>query len=345
MEVHELWELTNFQEDYLNDAIRVLIDLRRVLNHNAGQQKKQPVSEILDTALNQFRNIPLEELTHNQTSWLIEFECLKHLGESGAKQLESVIRTSDFDPVTALENVDKILADLNKCQSHLAQIRSPLSELPWVVQHPLLGRTEVEIRVIFQQDVSIENSADLKKRTADWYDIIRGVTAAVGETPEDVQVKGVGNGSILVWLFATASTTLILAKISKHVSGIALDGLKVASALEDLRQKKMLTEDIERQLKKNHEDDVKTKRLALAKRLPAEVGLELSEENTRLFEISIKKMLSFFQKGGELEFVEPVDDEDADQDTSADNDLRNTLTEIREQKRDTLLLTADVRLD
>ena len=207
----------------------------------------------------------------------------------------------------------------------------------------MLWREQVEIRIIFQNEAAIENSADLKKRTADWYEIIRGVTSASDETPEDVQVRGVWNGSVFVCLAGTAAVTLVLAKITKNVSGMALDGIKVLSAIEELKQKRMHTAEIERMLKENHKRDVVARKAALVDEIAQEGELVLNHEQKSLMEQAVMKMLTFFEKGGELEFIEPHSaNEDGQEDEAHRGDaLSETLSEIRKHKKEVLLLAAD----
>jgi hypothetical protein len=345
MEVYELWDLTQFSNDEISRVITALNELQAVLNHNSSQPQKQPVLEKLDKAVGLLLSMPLERLNHNQLNWLENLEIKDRLGASGSRVVNSIVRVSDFDPATARDKLKLFVSKLNQAQSKLEALRGPLAQLDWVTEHRLLWREQVEIRIIFQKEAAIENSADLKKCTADWYEIIRGVTTALDQTPEDVQVRGVGNGSVFVCLAGTAAVTLVLAKITKNVSSMALDGIKVLSTIEELKQKRMHTAEIERMLKENHQKDVVERKEALVDEIAQEGCLVLEHEQKRLMEQSIKKMLTFFEKGGELEFIEPHsgnEDDDADE---ADNDdaLSATLAEIRQHKKEVLLLASDKR--
>ena len=265
------------------------------------------------------------------------------MGASGSIAVNSIVRVSDFDPATARDKLKSFISKLNQAQSKLDALRGPLGQLDWVTEHRLLWREQVEIRIIFQNEAAIENSADLKKRTADWYEIIRGVTSASDETPEDVQVRGVWNGSVFVCLAGTAAVTLVLAKITKNVSGMALDGIKVLSAIEELKQKRMHTAEIERMLKENHKRDVVARKAALVDEIAQEGELVLNHEQKSLMEQAVMKMLTFFEKGGELEFIEPHSaNEDGQEDEAHRGDaLSETLSEIRQHKKEVLLLAAD----
>ncbi len=172
----------------------------------------------------------------------------------------------------------------------------------------------ITIRVGFQNDAEIRNLTDWKDSAKDWYDIIRGLALASDEAPEDTKIVGASTGSIILILAGTLSVTTLLALISGRLTAVAKHVIGLANEIEDLRHKKFLNQVIEKELK-SQQDAAKKEALDDILNLISERLPNLDGEKKTALTGSIKKLLVFNEKGGNVDFVAPDNDEaDADED-------------------------------
>jgi hypothetical protein len=103
--------------------------------------------------------------------------------------------------------------------------------------------------------------------------------------------------------------TTLLAIISKNVTGVAKNVIDIQSETENLRQKKILTrvmeQELTRQVKEMKQGALDTVLAEVRGKLPTLAG----EAETALSN-SIKKLLAFNEKGGNVDFVTPAENDD-----------------------------------
>ncbi|MCY4347934.1 MAG: hypothetical protein OXC17_14260, partial [Aestuariivita sp.] len=121
------------------------------------------------------------------------------------------------------------------------------------------------MNVIFQNEAVIRNVRDWKRTAADWELIMSSITSACGERPEEVEVVGAQNGSIIITLCASVVVTKMLATISKHIASIANDYVNFQKNREELQQSRMLSEVIARDLTKQEEQRRKNGKIGILK--------------------------------------------------------------------------------
>lgn len=155
---------------------------------------------------------------------------------------------------------------------------------------------------------------------------------AAGEPPEATRVVGASTGSVILILAGTVTVTTILALISKNIASVAKDAIGIANQIEDLRGKKLLNDTIEQELIKQ---ETERKKEALEKIIDLVKGKvqALDGEKTNALESSVKKLLNFTEKGGNLDFVVPDSEEPSD-DGSANDDQLKSLAEARDAVRE-----------
>lgn len=310
------------------------------LNHNATQAQKQPLREHIEAVEEQLRRMPIESLSSAQLDWLKVLEVDDLIGPSGLRTLESLLDSSTFDPASSASDAREILDSLNSAESRLNSIGDALAGYDWITEHPAVSREAVEVRIVFKDGVDVRNPSELKKAATDLYEILRGVSLATGHRVEDASITTISRGSLIVTLGTAYAVTKLLAGIVSHVTGMALDSLKTAAAYEELRQKKILTKKLEADLKDEEKKFEEEGRNKLVETLTIEYD-GISEEDKRQLERSIDKLLEFFKKGGDLEFLEPPLDDESDDE--AEGEIQERLNEIRNHRREVLLLTNGVQ--
>lgn len=171
------------------------------------------------------------------------------------------------------------------------------------------------VRIRFKDAVEIENVSQLKKWSAEWYDISRSLAMAAGERPEDVEVKGATTGSLIFVLGASLSVAVIVGLIMKQVASTVKSSMQIAHRLQDWKMRKVADAEVERVLlarRKRVEDDGVQDALDLVKE---KIGARISGDVENSLKKSIEMMFSFTSKGGEVDMLpppEPANDDDDD---------------------------------
>ncbi len=329
MNVSELQHLSEWYTTHyvrLNSLYNQLIS---PIQHNSSQQNKQPVEDQLENLLSYLRGMSFNELSLQQLQTLNALGIDRYIGVDGARFVERLIRTAEYDPNTASVKLQEALTKLAESNPHFTSYLTTTNALGFSDFDPTEDADAIIIRVGFQNEAGIEHLTDWKDSARDWYDIIRGVSMAANEAPEDTKIVGAATGSIILFLSATAAVTVLLALISKNLTSVAKDVIGIGNQIEELRAKKWINREVEKQLR-DMQKERKTEALGtimeeIKKRLPDING----EQNTAL-ETSVKKLLAFNEKGGNLDFVAPpkAPSEDGEDEEDDDNN-RGAMAEVR----------------
>lgn len=330
MNVDELYRLAVWFEALFPETDRHYRELLDPLNHNANQPNKQPLEGPLQALIDYLNAQRFDELSIQQLKMLSLLGVDAYLGHAGAVLVNDVVRTANYDPATALEAVNGAVAKLKSTRSSFKGYAEAVKTLGYDPLDIEPDDDRIIIRVGFQNDVSIDNIADWKDSGKEWYEIVRGIAMACDEKPEDVKVVGAATGSIILILAATVTFSMLMAKVSKNITSVAMDIIGVRSAMEDLRQKGILTKVIEQEFK----DMEKAKKDGAITTIEGVLSEQLKGKNGEIkagLVKSIEKLLTFSEKGGTVDFVAPEGDE---ADDAADDDVRAALIEARDEIRE-----------
>lgn len=347
MNVLELGALADWYDSVFKKISGPYTKLHNVLEHNASQPNRQEVTPALDRLVAALRTVDLGLLSIQQLGVLDELEVRELLGQSGVDFVESSIKTSTYDPATSEKHIAAARQYLSSANDKLNGYREALTNLGMVQQSFEPEADRIIIRIGFRNDAAIKNVIDLKNSSRDWFDIIRGLALAVGEAPENTEVRGASTGSVILILSSTAILAKCLALISKYVTQIAKDVISVAAEVENLKQKRMLTKTMEAEFKAV-ESNIREEGLkALANELNAMVPADAQGDVKAAIEKSVEKLLKFGEKGGDVDFVAPpstegdAPDEQNGEDVAAGpNDIEQVRQLILEYQR----VREDVRL-
>jgi len=348
MNVDELYRLATWYNNQFVELNRLYRALLEPINHNANQPDKRPVESELNALTEFLTGQHFDELSIEQLKMLSSLGVDAYLGAEGAAYVDASVRTSNYDPATAVQRLNQATQSINDTRGKLAAYLEAVNGLDFGPDDVVAEGGLITIRVGFQNDVAINNVTDWKDTAKEWYDIIRGLSMACEERPEDVKVIGAATGSIILIMAGTAAFTALLAQISKHIAAAAKDVISVRMEVENLRQKKLLTKGMEVELKKIEKEKTDNAVTAIEQLLEGRVKGQNGDVSVALT-ASIKKLLTFSEKGGTVDFVAPdVDEtEGEDGDGAQDGSLKAALIEakaaIREYQgeRESLKLLSD----
>ena len=315
------------------------------MEQNAGGSSKVPLREHLDAVKAALFDMPVKKLSYQQADLLAEMKVEELLGEKGWRFVERTVKEGNYDPASAATDVRREKQRLVNSLSLFEQARQALKEVG-IQGEPEYDRSDkVTVRVRFKDGVEIVNVAQLKKWTAEWYDISRGLAIAAGERPEDVEVKGATTGSLILVLGTTLTVSTIVALVMKQVAATVKLSMEIAHTLQDWKMRKLADAKVERALldrSKGIEDRGMSDALELVKE---KLGGRVEGEIENALKMSIEKMFSFAAKGGEVDMLPPpeprADEEIDDADAAKISAIIQNVEEMRTLKAATQLLIED----
>lgn len=356
MEVDELYYLSVWVQEngqlaaQKYQALLKLMDANLAQN-NQNQKQKQPIREVWQDLYGELKRIQLTELNFQQLQHLEGTGLMEYLGERGARYVKRTVKESAYDPATGAAEIKKAHSSINSAVQQFKGLQQALDALELM---PVSVQTDIDddealARIQFTSDASINNIADLKQWSNDWNDIVRGVGLCVGETPQSVRVVGASQGSILVWIGGTMMFISFMAHMSRKVSGIVLDGLRVAEAIEDLRHKKISNSAIEQALRDQQKETENKAEQELIEELKIK-AVDFQPDHEAHLKKAVTKFIKFSKQGGAVDYIQPPRDdaeEEADENGEATSEnpvaevtreLRELISEIRSIKGETYLI-------
>lgn len=347
MEVAEVFDLEVWYRSNGQEIGKQYQGLHGVLQHNASQNQKQPVRELFQSLVESLKSLPMTELNLQQVAQLDKIGVGQYLGNRGVEFVERVVTESSYDAATSASEINAATQKVTGVTNLLKNLVSSLQAAGFHADETVedIVENSAMARIQFRQDASINNIVDMKKWSADWNDIARGIGHLVVETPQDMKVVGASKGSLIVCVTGSMALISAFAFMSKKVSGIVLDRLKVQSSIEDLRHKRISNEIIEKSMR----DDLKKREGALVDDII--VGLkdragDIAEAHDAHIQVAVKKYVNFCKLGGEVDYLQPPnaesDEVDVDGLEGAEahliGELRDLISEVRSLKDETLLL-------
>ncbi|EAQ47719.1 hypothetical protein MED193_21039 [Roseobacter sp. MED193] len=349
MQIAELYGFSRWFQSELRQLVSKYNSVAKVLQHNASQQQKQPLEGPLDDLINYLQGMDFDALSMQQVALFPLFDVQELVGKQGVSFVESTIRKSDFDPATAHQNVTDAVQRLQSANQRVDAILQAFDGLDLPLADPELEKGRVLVRVEFAGEASMHNVAEWKSWSASWYEIVRGVAIAIDETPEETQVIGASQGSVIMKLAATYAFTRVLALISKSISSIAKDYLEVRHSMEDLKAKKLLNKKSETALKANAEEIKTTGVETIMDELRPILPDNVSGDKENALKMAIEKALDFHNKGGDVDFVAPDQpvEEGEDEEGIPYDEIAEVRIAIEEARavRNELMMLADLRSD
>jgi hypothetical protein len=307
MNIEELRNLGAWVADEIHgrripDLYRALYD---AVNATAGGNR-QPFENQKNELYNALRAIDLSKLTIDQMRLLDKAGLAPYIGNRGADLIEDILVKNPLDLQTTASKLKTNLKELTEATGKLVVFKDALANL--VDAAPSAPEGQIVVRVGFTGDASMKNVVDFKNWAGEWHDIARGIALAHGSPPEDVRVVGATTGSIVMELATAYSIALTVSGILLLSLGVAHKIILVKQEAEKLRGMKLINDKIAKQLDdeaikiKETEADAVTKQIAEVLKAQA----KLDGEQMNALSQSVKKLISFLEKGGEVDCVVPT---------------------------------------
>lgn len=334
MQIDELISLTQWIREHVQRAgiekkYALLVEKLRT-NTQPGQPRVsfQAEKEDLFSAL---IRVPLYQLSQAQTEVLSTVGVMSNVGEAGVQQIEAALVNSGLDIANALERIEsmsQLLANGVQWANDMHPRLSPLGTSGSVIE----SGDEVLVRVRFAGDAAIENVVHLKKWTAAWWEIGRGITMLNREKPEDMRVVGASNGSVIVWLVTSIAVSKTLTSILSDILKITERVLGIQRTIEEVRALRIANDAAEVALKQEIQE---VKQTAVQSIVSAAITHSSTKSKTdgelaNVLTKAVERLLEFSENGGEVDFVLPESDEEASQELlQRQLEIRQSVEEVR----------------
>lgn len=331
MNTTEVQKLASWFVDHYQRLHNAYSAVLAPIQHNSQQPSKQPVDVQLRELEALLESITFESLSMQQINVLTDMGIYRFIGHEGALNVAQIVRTSDFDATTAAAMLNDIIGTLGSAHTGFTQFLGALSQLGLAQSETFEADGSVVVRLGFQNEAAIKDIVDWKSSADDWHTIIRGVALASGEAPEDTKVIGASTGSIILVLAVSLTVATILALISKRVTSIATDVIGIQNEVEDLRHKKWLNRSIETAFQKEIETRKATAFSDIIELIETRLPNIDGSQKTAV-EASVRKLLTFGEQGGSVDFVTPESPPEENEDDLKGNEdqiARAALTEAQ----------------
>ncbi len=348
MEVTELYNLTLWvdQENVTSDQPDNLLEkysqfITALQNSQGGHVPFQNERESLEDALNEINFL---SLTRDQKEFLDKINVLQSLGQPASENIENILTRSGLDVATATSKIQDMHNNLAQGLEKLKFIRDGLKDYIPDDHAEILSHEGVLTRLSFIEKTSINNVVDFKKSAADWYLIGRGLAEATDSKPEDIKIIGASRGSIIVDLLLFLPVAIALLKIISLI----LNSTKTYYEIQDISQS-IKGKELDNELKtailadlKKVEEGEKNKFVeatveAIMKQL------KFDQQKRSSIEGAVKKLSTFLERGGHIDFVFPPEDEGEEDEEAEDPKTQKALSRFRNDVQEARLLMDEVK--
>jgi hypothetical protein len=338
MHVTELYELTKWidAEIVAKQIVEKYQALHTILNQNAQPNRpQQPFESQKNDLIETLGSVPLDTLTIDQLEFLKKLSIAQYLGDEGTSVLEDILFKNVIDIATSASRINEIIQNIENGINKSKQIRDGLKgcvDLGEPVADKIL------VRVNFSGHAAMANLADFKKWGDIWYDIGRGVAMANNVAPEEVIIVGAKKGSVILELAAIYAIVSTMSMILLNALKVADRALEIRKKAEEIRGLKLVNDkfarDLEKEAKKEKEKGIEN----ILKKIIKHLGIKEDGEGDKVnaLDKSVKNLVDFIEKGGEIDFVMPKEPEATGEEEGVDKkqvqrnkELRNSFEEIR----------------
>jgi len=317
---------------------------------NNANGSPQAYSQQRDELIEILRNVNVFRLSQAQREFVEKLQLWQHVGAVGVAELEGNLYKNSLDVATAAENVRKIASDIQSAVDRSNQIRGSLKGLVEIARDP---SDQILIRVVFDGAASIDDLVGLKKWTAEWHDIGRGLAMAVGAAPEDIRVVGANKGSLVIVLATVYGIAQVVATVLLKSLEVAEKVLNLQKMGQEVKNLGLTNTKLEKEILASTEAERKAGIEAISRDVTVELSVtrQLDGEQQSTLENSVKKLISFIEKGGQVDLVLPVEskDEGKAEELSSDGQkirrLRDDVQRIRAIESEMKMLDHDSEKD
>jgi hypothetical protein len=342
MNADEILRLTYWIDDEIKGRkiVSLYTQLVDILQNNANSTPSRPFSSEKEELKKALRAVDLQSLTNEQLELLSRLGVASAVGLDGVNALDEILVKAGLDISTAWTMVSEARDRVQKGIERSNQIRKSLDGLIDQVDGAL---SLPRIRVRFSGDAAISNIVDLKKWAGEWHDIGRGIAMSQGVAPEEISVVSAHRGSIIITLAASYGVVKIIAEILLRSLEVAQKTLDIKKTAEEIRSLRLANDKIAKEL----EDQISAERDVGIQKISGEIvaaSSVSSDHGDRItaLESSVKKLVSFLEKGGHVDLLLPEIEEEANEEELSLQDRE--IKELRARVHQIRLLEANVKL-
>lgn len=341
MQIDELLILEKwFQKEIKDGGIpQKYQQLHKVMQQNANNrnnQQAQPFDNQKEALLDALSVVNCTTLSIEQIKLLEKLEIKELFGKIGVQMVENILYRNQLDIAAATQKIGENVTKINQAVTKFDQFKSSFAGIYTIEDAKETPEGHVLMRVYFQGDSSMKTITEFKKLGNQWYEIGRGIAMSCNGSPSDLKIIGAQKGSVVLEL-------AVIAGIATSISTILLGGLKVAEKsidilkkVEELKALKLSNKKIISDLEKEADKERKNGIDELVKNAIEKHNLKKDTEGDKInaLEKSVKNLVDFTEKGGKVDFIQPSDDNENEE---------NNLIEFRENCREIRVIETKIK--
>ena len=335
MDISQVVSLSLWMDQTFGELQGPFSTLISVLHTNSQQSSKVPVTPAFEELKDRLSSVDLAGLSSIQKEVLSQRGILSLFGNSGVRWLDDLIKQQAYDPVTAHQEVQNQFSRLDQVARLLSEFGASASSIGF---KPSAKEDGIYFSIIFRDEASIVNIRDWKSSASDWEFILSSVAELAGVRAEEVKVRGVQNGSVILTLASAVGVTRILATMSKHLAAISNDYLDFQLKREELRRLRMMSEVIERDLKRQETERLQSRKSEIIEAVRP-IAVNADQEKLNKLDKALDRYIAFTEKGGLIDYVFPEADLDSEEEIDVDiESLVATIKDFRQESERRALL-------
>ncbi|MEZ8995884.1 hypothetical protein AB4562_03930 [Vibrio sp. 10N.222.54.A1] len=312
MNINELYRLSTWYE--ANVLERNFKQAIKALHANNNQLMTSPANTSFRDGFESQKEILLN-LVSEVDRYALDFDDqnvleklnLRHILLDGAfDSLKSLLDTDDFHTISAR------LTNYIKAMDRADDIfKAYLSFLPntFDLKHfesPPHHADKILTRVRFHNEASIDNVVNLSDWSDRWYTIARGYSMALGQAPEEFEVVGAANGSIVFDLQVALDVAKMLAETFALITATVASCLTIKDSIKAAQPFKESNKELYKQIvsesQKMYEAEQEQMASSVAEKLIKKFGTHSDGEKEVALSKSVRELYRFIDQGGDLAF-------------------------------------------
>lgn len=340
MLVQEILDLVNwFNSEIVSRNIHTsYTNLFNKMNHNSNvnANQKQPFDDEKEALLSRLTEINLTSLSLEQIDYLKKLGVYNLLGKNGVDLVNDALYKNALDIVTATKIINENQKLINNAIANFNSLEKVLSN-SFEIEDSQLDYDEIRMRIYFKDKASIDNLADFKELSNQWYTIAHGIALVTDSTPEDLRIIGAQNGSVIIDLAVASGIANIFGKILVKSLEIAEKYFRAMQEYEKWRALKLGNEILENDMKNQVEAIRKRGIEDLSNDTVDELELKKTSDGDKITALkkSIELLFDFTEKGGNIDIIASSEEDDNEEDNEDSNNenlrnLRESMSSIRE---------------
>ncbi|MEZ9776679.1 hypothetical protein [Vibrio sp. 10N.261.54.A5] len=294
----------------LDEALKISINyLDSAANSKRKATKQERIRAAVDHLLNTLKKVNFKPLSDTQMQYL-ESVGLSLLLSKSQDSLSQVLHLNGDPNISAgiLKQSYQIFLTAKANFTTLLDIL-PVNDIEEQGSDLPTKDGKILTRLHFDNGASISNVVEFQQWASKWHTIGRGFSMANGHSPEDMEVVGAGNGSILVDLLANIETINMIGEAINHLLDAGATVIETKVAYEGLKKLRGTINNQESQKAidaaiKIAEDEAKKKEDELHDKVAKKL-LDSEDESSSVAELrrAVKELDLFIASGGDIQCI------------------------------------------